>query len=409
MRFSSFFIFGMIGWWVFLVVSFAVGQSVTDQTPGAQFAPLLASDNHFAFRLFTSLVREDQGKNIFLCPYSIVTALRMTYNGTRGETRKAMAESLGITQFSSPDLHNMHFALTERLLTLQTDDPELSLSLANALWAQEDIAFQAEFLRVSEEFYRAELHTVDFADPRALSLVNEWVCEKTQGKVEKILERLDPDTIMIIVNAVFLSAPWQRAFDPQATQELPFTLLDGTTRKHPMMYQRGAYLYWEDEELQAVALPYGATGRVNMYLFLPRLGVDFGAFLSSLSGTKWEEWMARFGEYQGVVMIPRFRLAYGVELKEVLRTLGMGIIFTPQADLSALTLQPAFVSEVVHRALVEVNERGTEAGGASAVVIAKGGPAQPFLFIADRPFFFVLRDDLTGVILFMGCVVDPQE
>ncbi|MGQ9473441.1 MAG: serpin family protein, partial [Candidatus Caldatribacteriaceae bacterium] len=370
---------------------------------------LAASDRDFAFHLFSSLTEENLERNLFISPYSIVTALRMLYNGVAGQTQEVMAETMNIADFPLESLNRSHRELTEELNALRSEDPAVSFFTANSLWAQENVPFREEFLLTNENFYRAQLYNVCFEDPHTLNKINAWVRENTQEKIEKILEKFDPQTIMVLLNAIFFQAAWQIEFDPQKTQNLPFTLLDGKVKEHPMMYQEGEYLYLEDEEVRGVVLPYGKTGRVCMYLFLPSEGADFREFLRSLNEKKWVQWRDSFRKTKGTVIIPRFRVEYGAELKPALESLGMGILFTGEANLSRLTPINAFVSSVLHRAVVEVNEEGTEAAAATAVVVTKAVALPSFQFIANRPFFFLIQDQATKAILFMGCVVDPQD
>lgn len=398
-----------LGWWIGFFALSLGGEVIGAEGGGLDVTSLAASDRDFAFRLFSFLAEKNGEKNIFISPYSIVTALRMLYNGAAGETQRAMAEAMSISDFSLEDLNQLHANLTTKLSVLEREDPVVSFFAANSLWAQEGVPFREEFLETNERFYQAQLYNVRFQDPQTLDKINAWVRENTQEKIEKILEKLDPQTIMVLLNAIFFRAAWQIEFDLQRTQNLPFTLLDGKVKEHPMMHQDGEYLYLNDGEIQGVVLPYGKTGRVCMYLFLPPEGVDFREFLRSLKEEKWIQWRDSFRRAKGTVIIPRFQVEYEAELKPALESLGMGILFTGGANLSRLTEEAAFVSSVLHRAVVEVREEGTEAAATTAVVIAKKAAMPHFQFIANRPFFFLIHDQVTQAILFMGWVSDPQS
>lgn len=385
----------------------AQGYSVKAQI--ADFSSLVSADIDFGLRLFTQLFLEERGKNLLISPYGITSLLRLTYNGAGGKTQEAMARTLGIEGLSSEEINRGSAMLFGNLGAIAREDPAVLLSFAFSIWAQEGICFQPSFLALARDFYEAEIENIDFSDPGALERVNGWVREKTEEKIQKILERIEPQTIMILLNALYFHGLWQVPFDPKETQLMPFTLSDGTKKECFTMFTTGKFLYLEGEGFQAVNLPYGATGRVSMYVFLPQKGQDLETFLSMLHRESWEKWMSHFEKRKGVVILPRFRLEYGRDFKDVLERMGMGIAFGTGADFSNLVSGPAWISKVLHRTIVEVNEEGTEAAGVTAVVIEKGGVEKTFSFVADRPFFFVIQDNETKTIFFLGCFVDPSE
>lgn len=359
----------------------------------------------FTFRLLGEIAEREEG-NVLLSPYSLVESFSMILGGACGETERVLSSVLGFEGCSGKDAGREWARLREALKALGKDSG-ISFEVANALWGQRGIAFRDEFLKESETLFGAHLEVLDFGDPRALERINAWVQDTTYGRIEWILERLNPEDILVLTNATFFKAQWTRAFDPGQTRTMPFSLLSGCKKDWPMMAQEGVFPYFEDDVLQAVALPYGVTGRVRMCLLVPRPGVPWKEFLSELNAWNWAKWCSSLKDREGVIMVPRFTLEYGRELKEDLASLDMGIAFSPSASFCHLVDGAAFISSVKHRTFIEVNEEGTEAAGTTAVVIAKG-LGDLFHLVADRPFFFAIEDKATGTLLFMGLVVDPE-
>jgi serpin B len=216
--------------------------------------------------------------------------------------------------------------------------------------------------------------------------------------------------MLYLINAIYFYGAWTKPFDNAATRDRSFTLLDGSEKMHPMMYQDGRYRYLRGEGFEAVALPYGDES-MSMYVFLPDRGSSLAAFLGTLGPDSWEQWMEGFRSMSGSIVLPRFTVEYGIELADVLTTLGMGIAFdAEEADFSLMSPLPLYIGRVMHKTFVEVNEQGTEAAAATSVemLLTAVRPSETFSMVVDRPFFCAIRDDATGALLFIGAVVDPQ-
>lgn len=381
-------------------------------SPGeAQAARVAAASNAFGFDLFQQLQRESANKNAFFSPLSVSMALAMTYNGAVGETKQAMQRALKIEGMNHAELNQSSAKL---LNALKSSDPKIELAIANSLWARGGARFNEAFLERNRKFYGAEVSTLDFRNPQSVAAINRWVNANTKGKIPKIVDRIDPQQVMLLINAVYFKGQWQKRFEKTLTQNQPFYLLGGQQKQVPMMAQSGNYLYLRGDKFQAVSLPYGKGG-ASLYLFLPDKGPDQNSsldeFLKSLSYQKWEEWMKSFRNTPGDVKLPRFKMDYENSLNDALKALGMGVAFTSRADFSGIREEgDLFISEVKHKAVVEVNEEGTEAAAATSVGISvkSARPTQRFTFIADRPFLMAIRDSQTGAILFMGTVMEPK-
>jgi serine protease inhibitor len=370
---------------------------------------LAAASNAFGFDLFQQLRRQDANKNVFFSPLSVTVALAMTYNGAAGETKNAMARALKVEGMSNAELNH---ASHDLLKSLKGSDPKIELAIANSLWARGGVRFNESFLADNRAFYGAEISTLDFSSPQAAATINRWVSDNTKGKISKIIDNIDPQKVMFLINAVYFKGQWQKRFEKTLTKEQPFYLPGGQKKPVPMMAQSGNYLYHRGDKFQAVNLPYGEGG-VSLYLFLPDKGSSLDEFLKSLSFQKWEGWINNFNDTPGDVKLPRFKLDYEETLNDSLKAVGMGVAFNPrEADFSGIRPErDLFISEVKHKAVVEVNEEGTEAAAATSVGVTTTSirePRERFSFVADRPFLMAIRDSKTGAILFMGAVMEPK-
>ncbi len=375
----------------------------------ATIESLVAANNEFGFDLFNQLRSQDKDKNLFFSPLSIATALAMTYNGAAGETSRAMARTLKYGEMTQADLNQSSTAL---LAKLKSVDPNIQLLIANSLWARQDMQFNPAFLDRNRQFFGAEIAALDFGNPQSVNTINGWVSQNTKGKIPKILEQIGGDQVMFLINAVYFKGQWQKKFDATRTQPMPFHLAGGGTKQTPMMSQSGSYQYLGGDNFQAVSLPYGQGG-ASLYLFLPDEASSLNSFLSGLNFQKWQQWMTSFRNTPGDVKLPRFKMDYARDLNNPLSALGMAVAFDRgKADFSGMRAQKdLFISQVKHKAVIEVNEEGTEASAATSVgisVTSMRPVQQRFNFVADRPFLLAIRDQQTGAILFLGAVFEPM-
>jgi serine protease inhibitor len=364
----------------------------------------------FAFKLFAELTKSNVEQNIFISPTSVALALALAYNGARGETARAIARTLELGDTGLDALNRVNAALIESLSAL---DPHVVLAIANALWARQGISFAPGFLQGSQDFYRAEIATLDFGAAGAVAAINEWVRRNTAGKIETIIDQIDRSAVMFLINAIYFKGRWAKPFDPRRTREMPFTLAGGRHKPHPMMAQTGKFDYYALPGFQAISLPYGA-GRASMYIFLPEQRSSLRAFRRELTHKSWESWLRHFRPTEGTIRLPRFKLAYQATLNDALKALGMGIAFDLQrADFGAMFTDGkpgASIDEVKHKTFVEVNEEGTEAAAVTSIGMIRMtmAPQRSFSMIVDRPFFCAIRDNQTGALLFMGAITDPE-
>jgi serine protease inhibitor len=334
--------------------------------------------------------------------------LAMVHEVATGETRQAMTKALEIAGLNSVDTG---LAIAALKAPFRRRD-HVEVMGANSLWCSDRVQVRPEYAAKLQNIYDTELATLDFAAADAVPTINAWVKEKTKGKISRIVDVLSPLTALVAVNAIYFKGRWTRTFAWQLTRDGLFTTATGQKKQLPMMHQSGRYSYYEDRELQAVVLPY--EGGMAMYIVLPAARTDPRQFPPSLSSGAWESRLARFEKVLGTIQIPRFKLDCRARLVPALKALGMERAFDPdRAEFDGVQTKqpPIWIDQVLHRAVAEVNEEGTEAAAATAIMQCLSAqnqrPPRHFQMIVDRPFFVVIRDETSGTILFMGWVGDP--
>ena len=385
----------------------------TGTTGSADIKRLVSGNNAFAVALYQAL-RSKQG-NLFFSPYSISAALAMTYAGARGETEKQMAQALHL-ELSQADLHPSFKALAEELAkrgqgAKGKDEKGFRLNVVNALWGQEGYEFLPAFLSLLAADYGAGMERVDYSLPEeARAKINNWVSDQTEKRIQDLIPSgaLNTLTRLVLTNAIYFNAAWATQFEPSATQDGTFTLLDGSQVTVPMMRQTGSFLYAKDSGLLAVELPYDGY-ELSMVILLPEAG-KFEGTEASLNGAQLEALLAGLSPQQVALTMPKFEFTSDFSLRETLSDMGMPVAFSPDADLTGMASQrELFLSDVFHKAFVSVDENGTEAAAATAVVVGLTSmPAELVEVKVDRPFLFLIRDRKTGAILFLGRVVNPK-
>ena len=366
------------------------------------------TQSRFALKFFTELVGHLPADNIIVSPSSIYLALSLLYNGAKEMTQVEMAKLLESQDIPIETLNRDNLALQSHLL-----DPDLkvTLSIANSLWTNSDIFIYPTFLDSLKYFYKAEVTNLDFKNPHSARIVNEWVRRKTNGKIDSIMDTIPPEQVLLLINAIYFKGLWAKPFDKKLTKEQPFHQLNGSLKEVSMMSKQGSYLYLENELLQAVSLPY-TDHNISLDIFLPKKKTKFKTFLEQFNLEKWQEWTSKLRQKEGTVEIPRFKLEYTLTINDVLKRLGMNRSFDPQrANFSALTSMPVYVSEVLHKTYLEVNEEGTEAAAVTSMIAgatAMMPKEEPFILRADRPFVCILREQKTGSFLFMATIVNPS-
>lgn len=366
------------------------------------------ANNKFAFDLYSK--NKSEKGNIFFSPYSISTALAMTYEGARGRT----AEEIQKVFYFQKDNNLRRSAFTKIYNEINKKDKKYKLNTANALWAQKDFQFLNDYFSLVKKYYGGKVTNLDFIKETEKSriMINNWVEKQTNDKIKDLIPQgmINKLTRLVLTNAIYFKGDWVKQFDKKHTREQDFRIRPGNTVKVQMMNLRTGFNYTETGKLQILELPYSGK-ELSMFILLP-IGDDLSALEKSLNIEKLSEWRNKLREEQVNVYLPIFKFETKYFMKGTLEEMGMPTVFSYDADFSRMTgRKDLFISEVIHQAFVEVNEEGTEAAAATAVIMTlKSVKEEPEIkiFKADHPFIFIIQEIKTGNILFLGRVSNPS-
>jgi serine protease inhibitor len=374
------------------------------EATGQELRELVTAYNRLGFKLLVGLSDSCADENVLLSPMSVASSLSLLYHGCSGNTRQAIADVLSPGGVDGAALSRVSAALLPLFSEL---DPQAQIVMAFSLWADKAISFSPDFLRLADKFYKAEAACVDMRDPRTADVINRWASEWTGGKLDRLLDENDlrAATDIILTNVVYFKGLWTTPFDRRATAGGDFHLPGGGSTRVPLMSQRIECLYFQGEDFRALGLDYEG-GHFSMYVFLPDENSNLKIFLGKLNEVNWARWLAGFDDAQAEISLPRLELTSEHDLREVLNRLGMGVAFSAEADFSPMTSGQHFISKFKHKAVVEVNEEGTEAAAATSVLMTRS-ITTPITFVGNRPFFWAIQDNQHGAILFAGVVVEP--
>lgn len=333
---------------------FPIAQPATHKTPFQLSLTAAKANQQFSFKLFRQLCRSNVAENVVISAFSVGMAFAMLESGASGKTQQAIATVLEFLDLHPQDVNRAYAFLLETLL--RSDHPEVQLAIANFIWVKETIPLHPEFIQQCQAVYDADIQAIDFSNPTAIGMINAWVRQKTNNKIHTIVSKINPETLLILINAIYFKGKWQILFDRALTKDRSFHLLDGRQKQHPMMTQSGSYAYQENDLFQAIRLSYGESKvdqsatflnqrkPLSFYVFLPKPGIDWQQFHGNLTAANWQRWMNRFQMKKGTIVLPRFGLEYGVTLKSVLEALGLGVAFdAEQADFSPISPSPLVI------------------------------------------------------------------
>jgi serine protease inhibitor len=367
---------------------------------------LVESDNKFGIKLFKEIAKDEENENIFVSPLSVSMALGMTYNGADGETKEAMEKTLELSDLTMEEINESYKNLINLLTQL---DPKVQFDIANSIWYRNNLTPEKKFLDLCSEYFYAQVTGMDFSKSDAADIINAWVDENTNGKIKEIVGKpIDPYTVMFLINAIYFKGAWTYQFDKNVTKDAPFFLEDDSWIICRMMEQKALHRYFSNEVFEVVDLPYG-DGSFSMTILLPQKNKKVDDILTNMNQENFDLWISSlsFPEDSFNVYIPKFKLDYKIELKQVLGILGMSIAFSEEADFSKMYKEGSVcIDEVLHKTFVEVNEEGTTAAAVTSVRMATTSLVFSG-FRADRPFLFVIRENQSGTILFIGQIMNP--
>lgn len=385
------------------------GPSELKLTPSQK--SLISSNNTFGLKLFKEIAaQEEKDTNIFISPLSVAYALAMTYNGADGTTKEAMEETLELSGLTIEEINTSFKNLMNALMTL---DDQVILTIANSIWYRDDFYVEPDFISVNEEYYNAEVAALDFSDPAAVTTINNWVADHTNNKITEIIQFIPPETVMYLINAIYFKGIWKYEFDESNTVEKPFFTESGEAITCSAMVQQSEFCYMKNDLFEAIELPYGKEN-FSMIILLPDQSKTVDDIIESLDNSTWNAWMSALSDKVEVkVSLPKLKVEYEKELKNILAALGMDIAFSPfEANFSKINpTTQLYISRVIHKTFLEVNEEGTEAAAVTAVEVGLTSiePGKNVIYFnVNRPFILALREKSSNTILFMGSIFNTE-
>ena len=394
---------------------------LTTATPGSAAPPgsvdVAAADNGFGFQLLNAVQKTSPNTNVVLSPVSAALDLAMVLNGADGNTQEEIQSVLSL---SGNELDAINKANAQLIKVLRAPSQSVTLSVADSLWVDSRRAtLRPEYAQQMQSWYDAEVADLDFGHASAVSRINGWAAQETHDKIPKIIERIDPAEVLLLLNAVYFKGQWQHKFDKAQTQERDFTLADGTSKKVARMAQSRRFDYFETADVQAIRLPFG-DGDLTMEVLLPGKSSSLEALETELTPELWAVWRAKFVQRQGSIELPRFELKSHHRLNAPLQALGMRRAFDSHAaELTGMFApaagnhtrgEPFSISTVLQSTYWKVDEEGSEAAAVTSIGVraaALARPERPFQMIVDRPYLCAIEDRRTGVLLFVGAIYDP--
>lgn len=390
---------------IVLVINLFVGcegLTANNKATGTKSPDLTASNNAFAFNIFNQLNQEDGEKDLFISPLSISSALTMTLNGARNTTLEDMKQTLNYSDISNDEINSgFNYVLNH----LQNIDKKVDINIANSIWVKTGLDVNKDFIELNKESFNAYVESLDFSDDQSVDKINKWIEKATAGMIPKMLNNIPANVVMYLINAIYFKGEWRDEFDPDLTYQKSFNGINDQVTTVDMMSRTGTIDYWGNDDYKVVRLPYG-DDKVAMYCILPHEDGDINAVISGFNIEKWNDIKEKMSAEDDVILgVPKFKIEYGIkELNDSLTSLGMASAFSDRADFTGIA-DSIYISRVLHKAVIEVDEKGTKAAAVTVVEmkeLASIDGEEPIRFIADRPFMFIIADEEDGNILFMG-------
>lgn len=368
-------------------------------------------NNYFAFDIFNA-VNTGKDANVVISPFSISTALAMTYAGAAGETAEQMAKTLHF----HPDQNIFHQSFSQWMKTIETKGKKGDrLEIANSLWPQEDYHFLESYFQILNQFYNSALYEVDYTGDREAirQRINQWVMDNTNNLIEELIKPgvLIEDTRLVLVNAIYFLSQWKIAFDKQGTHTHTFFVTPDTPKDVSFMFMKDTLAYFENDKFQMLELEYEG-GDFSMVIVLPAEGKNIDSFIAEMNPATYSKITETTVKQPVEVYLPSFKVRASFDLEQTMSAMGMPLAFTNKADFSKMTgMLDLKIDKIIHQAYIDVNEEGTEAAASTAVVIIRKSAVvgeQPTVFRANRPFLYFIKENSNNSILFMGKTGDPS-
>lgn len=371
---------------------------------------LINTSNVFGFEFFKKAIEiSGSESNMMVSPLSVSMALGMTRNGAANGTLDAMTNTLGFAGMSETEINESYKYILETFIGL---DPKVNMQIANSIWYHNGFSVLQPFVLANQQYFNAEVTSMDFSKPTAVGIINAWVNNKTNTLIPEIIDQIPGDAIMYLVNAVYFKGQWRYQFDKAKTEQKPFHLYDGTELQVASMVQHEVHPFFQGPGFAAIELPYN-QGNYVMSILLPDVGKTVDDVISQLSQENWKTWSTQFANRDIQLQLPKFKYKYEEkQMNPVLSDMGMNVAFdSDKADFTRINANGGlYISRILHKTFIETNEEGSEAAAVTAVeiVVTSAGPIQPYTFNINRPFVYFIQEKSSGTILFIGTVMNPN-
>ena len=369
-------------------------------------AEIIEADKAFGFELFQEVYNLSEEDNLMISPLSVSYALGMTYNGAAGTTLEAFRDVLHFEDLTDREVNETYKYLMNQLITL---DDKVEFSIANSIWYRLGFEVLSEFIATNQEYFDAAVEEIDFADPQTVEIINQWIEDKTNGKIKDMLDFIPIDAVMYLINAIYFNAQWKYEFVKDKTYEDNFYLADGSGHPADYMVVNGNFNYTSNEDFSAVELPYGDS-TFSMVVMLPSGNKTVSDLVASLDAEHWDLWFDNSSMTGVQVELPKFKYGFKSLLNYPLCNLGLEVAFSDAADFTRI--RPAggiFISRVIHQTFIDVQEEGTEAAAATIVELSRSvSEDTPVFFRVYKPFLYVIKENSTGAVVFIGTVGKPE-
>lgn len=397
---------------IFFTILLSCTSQTDEQDPVTSFksvakgGQIVEANNTFAFSLFKEIAMTETKNNFMISPVSASLAMGMVYNGAAGKTQQAFAD---VFDYGDATLEQTNLVNQNIIDNLTYGTSGSTFEVANSLWVNHNFPIKESFVALNQKYYYAAVENRDFKDPATLNAINHWASSNTNGKIPEILDEISDNAVLYAINALYFKSDWKYKFDPDDNQSLPFHSEDGTVKNVAMMSMEQDLPYFSNELFAAARLPY-KNDKYSMTLLLPHGGKTTKDVVALMSSENWNQWQDDYAEKGIKLTMPKFTFSYEKKFNEALINLGLSNAFSEGvADFSKMTDMEVFISFVLQKTFIEVNEKGSEAAAVTAVGIelTSVGGGTPHLFL-DRPFLFVITEKDTGSICFIGKVGQPQ-
>jgi serine protease inhibitor len=381
--------------------------STIDFSNDKKAAWLIQSDNEFAFDLMDEVLKNEELENFMISPLSVSMALGMTYNGSDGDTKTAFEQTLGLNGFTRSEINYIHGVLLNHLIKV---DPKVTMKIANSIWLNDLFSYQTAFADTNRYYYQAQINTLDFSSPSSLDVINNWVDDKTNGKITEVLNEIPSKAVMYLINALYFYGNWTYQFEEKENFKISFNYDDGSRDMVDGMTVTTDLLMYQNKAFKMIELPYGDE-KYSMLILIPEEGYHVKDISNMLDNESYKDYVSNIHKVNGVeLQMPKFKYEYKTILNDPLIDMGLGVAFTENAEFPLMINETSdlAISRVIHKTYIDVNEKGTEAAAVTAIEMVLTSVGEEEIVKVDKPFLYIIREKTSNAIVFMGKVGNPE-